>query len=157
VKALYVIFAVGDVEYAVSAKEVLYMDAFTGATRVPATQPWVIGLVQVRGRVVTAIDLGMRFGVGTVAPVLGARVIVVEHVGRQIGLVVENARHVLTIDDEQIREAPELLERAAKKFVRKVAVLEERLVMLLDVERVIGNELGAEPDQKGKGHGEERV
>ena len=54
---LHVVFKVADAEYVVAAADVLQMESYTGATRVPGALPYVAGVVQVRGRVVPVVDI----------------------------------------------------------------------------------------------------
>ncbi|XYI01470.1 chemotaxis protein CheW [Sorangium sp. So ce1128] len=137
---LHVVLKVADTEYVISAAEVLHMESFTGATRVPGTRPYVGGLIQIRGRVVPVIDLRARFGLPTIEPTLDSRVIVVQSGGRTVGLLVDSAREVVNIAAEELRPPPEVMAEESAGFVRSVAKLGKRLVMLVDVGRIIGEE-----------------
>ncbi|MGK3964627.1 chemotaxis protein CheW [Sorangium sp. So ce118] len=138
--SLHVVLKVADTEYVISAAEVLHMESFTGATRVPGTRSYVGGLIQIRGRVVPVIDLRARFGLPTIEPTLDSRVIVVQSGGRTVGLLVDSAREVVNIAAEEIRPPPEVMAEESAGFVRSVAKLGKRLVMLVDVGRIIGEE-----------------
>lgn len=137
---LHVVFRVGDSTYVLPAEAVIQMDSFTGATPVPGTVPHVAGLVQVRGVVVPVIDLRVRFGLPKAAPVLDSRVIVVERENRRVGLLVDSAREVARIDQSAFAPAPEVVSEQSARFVTAVARVGERLVMLIDCDRVIGEE-----------------
>lgn len=137
---LHVVLKVADTEYAISAAEVLHMESFVGATRVPGTRPYVGGLIQIRGRVVPVVDLRARFGLPTIEPTLDSRVIVVQSGGRTVGLLVDSAREVVNIAAADFRPPPEVMAEESAGFVRAVAKLGKRLVMLVDVGRVIGEE-----------------
>ncbi|WP_438010014.1 chemotaxis protein CheW [Sorangium sp. So ce321] len=138
--SLHVVLKVADTEYVISAAEVLHMESFTGATRVPGTRPYVSGLIQIRGRVVPVIDLRARFGLPTIEPTLDSRVIVVQSGGRTVGLLVDSAREVVNIAAEELRPPPEVMAEESAGFVRSVAKLGKRFVMLVDVGRIIGEE-----------------
>ena len=86
------------------------------------------------------IDLRARFGIEPQAPTLDSRVVVVKSADRAVALLADRAREVLRIDPAQFRDAPELGADAGQGFVKSVAHAGERLVMLLDVPKVIGNE-----------------
>lgn len=139
--SLYVLFRVGDAEYVLPAAEVVQMESYTGATRVPGTAPYVVGLVQLRGRVVPVIDLRRRFGLPAAPATLDSRVVVVERVGRTVGLLVDAAREVIHLDDSALEEPPEVLSAQGDRFVRSLARAGERLVMVIDFQRVVGEEL----------------
>lgn len=137
---LHVVLKVADTEYVLSAADVLHMESFAGATRVPGARSYVGGLVQIRGRVVPVVDLRVRFGLPSAEPTLDSRVIVVQHGGRTVGLLVDSAREVVNIAEGEVRPPPELMAEESAGFVRAVAKIGERLVMLVDVGRIIGEE-----------------
>lgn len=135
---LHVAFQVGDSGYLVQAESVLHMESFTGATPVPGAAPFVAGLVQIRRRVVPVVDLRIRFGLPAAAPSLGQRVIVVQVAERTVGLLVDSAREVVHVPADAIAPPPELIAGQSAGFVRAVARVKDRLVMLIDLDKVIG-------------------
>lgn len=139
---LHIAFRVGDAEYALPATLILHLDAYEGATPVPGSAPYVAGLVQVRGRLVPVVDLRARFGLPAIEHALDRRVIVVQCGGRVAGLLVDSAREVLRLDPATFTKPPEIVEHNAAGFVTAVATLPKRLVLLVDVPRVIGEEVG---------------
>lgn len=137
---LHVLFKVAESEYVVSATDVLHMESFTGATKVPGTQSHVVGLMQIRQRVVPIIDLRVRFGLLGAEPTLDSRVVVVQSDARAVGLLVDSAREVVRLPADAFAEPPEVITERAQGFVRSVARSGARLVMLIDLQRVIGEE-----------------
>jgi len=137
---LHVLFKVGDTDYVLPASEVLQMESYTGATAVPGTAPYVAGLVQVRGRVVPVVDLRARFGLPPVTPTLDTRVVVVQRDERTVGLVVDSAREVVQLALDAIKPPPEVLANGGHGFIKAVAQAGQRLVMLIDFGKVIGEE-----------------
>jgi purine-binding chemotaxis protein CheW len=137
---LHVLFRVGDADYVISALDVVQMESFGGATRVPGTAPHVAGLIQVRGRVVPVVDLRARFGLPAAEPTLDTRVVVVRQGEREVGLLVDRAREVLQIAPEQFQPPPPVIAEQAAGFVQSVAQTNERLVLRVDYEKVIGRE-----------------
>jgi purine-binding chemotaxis protein CheW len=138
VSALHVLFKVAGSEYVLPASDVLQMESFTSATRVPGAPPYVAGLVQIRGRVVPVVDLRTRFGLQSAEPVLDTRVVVVQQGERAVGLLVDVAREVVSIAPENFKPPPEIVAEQAAGFVKAVAQVGGRLVMLIDCDRVIG-------------------
>lgn len=135
---LHIAFQVGDSGYLVPAENVLYMESFTGATLVPGAAPFVVGLVQIRQRVIPVIDLRIRFGLAPAAPSLEQRVIVVQVAERIVGLLVDTAREVVHVPEDAIAPPPELITGQSAGFVRAVARVKDRLSMLIDLDKVIG-------------------
>jgi len=137
---LHIVFSVDKVEYVLPASEVLHMESFTGATRVPGTLPYVAGLVQVRGRVLPVIDLRLRFGLPAREATLDSRILIVQQGTRVVGLLVDSAREILRIDESALRPPPELIGEQAAGFVTQVAEVGERFVMRVDTKQIIGEE-----------------
>ncbi|ABF85986.1 putative chemotaxis protein CheW [Myxococcus xanthus DK 1622] len=137
---LHVVFKVDGAEYVLPAADVLQMESFTGATPVPGAAPHVAGLVQVRGRVIPVVDARLRFGLPPVERTLDSRVVVAQLGSRVVGLVVDSAREVLKLDPQQLKPPPPLVVEGARGFVKAVAQVGPRLVMLIDFPRVIGEE-----------------
>lgn len=139
--SLYVLLKVADADYVLAASDVLHMESFTGATRVPGSPDYVAGLVQIRRRVVPVVDLRVRFGLAAAEPTLDSRVIVVQSGERAIGLLADSAREVANLEDAQFRPPPELILEQASGYVTKVAQTGARLLMLIDFRKVIGEEV----------------
>lgn len=141
---LHVLFKVGDAEYVVPASAVVQMDSFVSATPVPGAPPYVIGLVQIRGRVIPVVDLRARFGLPPIARDLGARIILVTSRDRLVGLLADSAREVLQIDDAAFEPPPDVVAEQSGGFVSAIAQVGKRVVMRLRFEAVITPEvLGA--------------
>jgi purine-binding chemotaxis protein CheW len=137
---LHVLFQVGGAQYGLPAADVLHLESFTAATKVPGAPTHVVGIVQVRGRVVPVIDLRRRFGLDAQQVTADSRVVVVQAGSRVIALLADSAREVARIDPAECRPAPEVVTDAGQGFVRAVVRSGERLVMLIDLPRVIGEE-----------------
>lgn len=140
---LHVTFRVGTAAYVLPASQVLHLESFQTATHVPGAPAYVAGLVQVRGRVVPVVDLRARFGLPPTAHALDHRVIVVQVGARVAGLLVDSAREVVRLDETSFQEAPELIKQQANGFVKGVVTVAGRLFLIVDVPRLIGEELAS--------------
>ena len=127
---LYVVFTANGSEYALPADTVLQMESFEGATPVPLVPSFVVGVVQIRGRVLPVVDLRVRFGGAPGERVLDNRVVVGQLGERVVGLLVDSAREVVKIARSQLKPPPPIV--ASSGFVRAVAQLGPRLIMLLE-------------------------
>ncbi len=137
---LHVTFRVGQAEYAVSAEDVLHLETFTEATRVPGAPAFVAGLVHVRGKLVPVVDLRARFGLASIERTLDPRVIVVKVGTRIAGLLVDSAREVVRLDEAAFEPPPAIVGQQAAGFVKAVTTTAQRLLLVVDVPRVIGEE-----------------
>jgi purine-binding chemotaxis protein CheW len=137
---LHVVFKIGDADYVLPASDVLQLESFDGATKVPGTQPYVAGIVQVRGRVVPVVDGRERFGLPPIEHGLNSRVVVSQLGERTVGLLVDSGREVIKLEPDQLKPPPPMVAEQAKGFVEAVAQVGPRLLMLLNLRKVIGEE-----------------
>ena len=137
---LHVLCKVADTEYVLPAADVLQMESFSGATKVPGAAEQVAGLVQIRGRVVPVVDLRVVFGLAPIAPTIDSRVVVMKHDERVVGLLVDSAREVLKIPAADFHPPPPVMAQQTDGLVKAVAQAGKRLLMLIDFSKVIGEE-----------------
>jgi purine-binding chemotaxis protein CheW len=140
VASLHVVFKVAAAEYAVPAESVLQMESYGGATAVPGASPFVEGIAQVRGRVVPVVNLRSRFGLPRAEATLDSRMVVTQHGDRVVALLADSAREVVMLSPSQLVPPPPLVEGGANGFVRALAHLGPRVLLVIDVARVIGEE-----------------
>jgi purine-binding chemotaxis protein CheW len=148
---LHVMFQVGRADYVVPAADVTQMESFAGATEVPGAPPHVAGVVQLRGQVLPVLDVRARFGLAPHERSPDARIIVVERQDRRVALLVDRAREVIDLRPDEFRDPPELVSAQAAGFVRSIAQRDHRVLMLVDLEKVIGKD----PLPREERHGEE--
>jgi purine-binding chemotaxis protein CheW len=140
VNDLHLLVRVAGTEFALPAERVAFLESYEGATAVPGAAPHVAGLVQVRGQVVPLVDLRVLFGLPPIDRGLEARVVVVEGHGRHVGLLVDGGREVIRLDPGRFQPPPAALAEGAAACVDAVAQADGRLVLRMDVDRVIGGE-----------------
>ncbi|HEY8464778.1 MAG TPA: chemotaxis protein CheW [Bacillota bacterium] len=133
-----VIFKLADEEYGVDilqAKEIEKLDQ--EITRVPKSPAFVEGVINLRGEIVPIVDLRKRFGL-EVRPICpDTRVIIVEVNDSQIGMVVDQVSEVIRINVSDILPAPEITKTVDSYFINGVAQINERLIVLLNLERTL--------------------
>ena len=149
---LHVMFTVAGTRYVVPAAQVLHMESYSESTPIPGAESYVVGLVQVRGRVVPVVDLRARFGLAAIEPTLDSRVVVVQVGERTVGLLVDSAREVVNIAPEDFKPPPEVVAGQGTGFVDAVAQVDRKLVLRLALASVI-----SEGRREGDSHGEQRI
>jgi purine-binding chemotaxis protein CheW len=137
---LHVLCRVADADYVLPALDVLQMESFSSATKVPGAAAHVTGLMQIRGRVVPVVDLRVVFGFETIAPTIDSRVVVMKHGDRTVALLVDCAREVLKIPAADFQSPPPVVVQQTDGLVKAVAQSGTRLLMLIDFAKVIGEE-----------------
>lgn len=133
----YVLFELGQCTYGVASRELEHMEMVGTITPVPDAAPFVAGITFSRGRVVPVIDLRRRFGLELMAPTLRARLIVVRDDGRTVGLIVDQASRFVALAPEAIQPLPPGLGEAGAGFLRGIATVDGRMVLMIDVGKVL--------------------
>ena len=106
-------------------------------TSVPDAPDYVEGVINLRGRIIPVVDLRKRFGEKTIAADKKNRIVVVELERRAIGLVVNSASEVLRIPPSEIENPNNVFPEGELNFITGVGKLNGRLVMLLDMNRML--------------------
>jgi purine-binding chemotaxis protein CheW len=140
VSDLHVLCKIADAEYVLPAADVVQMESFSGATKVPGAASEVAGLIQIRGRVVPVLDLRVVFGFEPIPPTIDSRVVVMKQGERTVGLLVDSAREVMKIPADDFKPPPPVVARQTDGLVKAVAQTGSRLLMLIDFGKVIGEE-----------------
>ena len=138
---LHVICKLGESEYAFAADEVFQLENYTGSTPVPGASSHILGLIQVRQKIIPVLNLHTRFGMPTIEPSSESRIVVVKQGDRLVGILVDSAREVQTIAPDLFREPPEVVAKQSAGYVKSVVPLKDRIIMLLDTPKVIGQEI----------------
>jgi purine-binding chemotaxis protein CheW len=141
----YVLFELAGTAYAVPSTAVQRMEMVEQVTPVPNAPPFVDGVVFSRGRVVPAVNLRARFGFPRAEYDLKTRLIVVSHGERVVGLLVDTAREFVRIPAEAVQPPPEALAGPSGRYVRGIATVTDRVILILDVAEVIAPAADATP------------
>ncbi len=131
-----VTFEVGDEEYAIDILTVQEINRMMQITRVPQSPPSVEGVINLRGRIIPVVDLRKRFALAAQEHGNDSRIVVVEVRGRVLGFTVDRVNEVLRVDGSIVEPAPALATGASSDYVRGVGKLDDRLLILLDLERL---------------------
>ena len=133
----YILFELEGTTYGVRSREVLHMEMLQGITPVPNAPTFVEGVVLSRGQVIPAVNLRVRFGCSRQPHTLRTRLLVVQARDRSIGLIVDSAREFRMIPPERIQSSDSAITGPGGKFLIGIANLDDRLVLLLDLQAVI--------------------
>jgi purine-binding chemotaxis protein CheW len=137
----YVLFELARTTYGLPTREVQHMEMLEHITPVPNTSPSVEGVLFSRGQVIPAVNLRVRFGFPREPHTMRSRLIIVQVRQRLVGLIVDAAREFSSIPAEAIRPIQEAITGMEGNYLKGIASLGERLVLLLDLEATLN--LGA--------------
>jgi purine-binding chemotaxis protein CheW len=128
-------------EYGVDVRLVQEIRRVSEITTVPRAPDFIKGVINLRGRIIPVIDLKRKLGLGDVVVTKLSRIVVVTLKGRLIGLLVDGASQVLKVPVSLVEPPPEEVVQKGGDYLRGVAKLEKRLIILVDLEMVLAKEL----------------
>jgi purine-binding chemotaxis protein CheW len=135
-----VAFNVGAEEFGVDVKKVEGVIALVDITRMPRAPHFVEGIINLRGQIIAVVDLASRLGIEAGEHGPATRIVVVEAMEVKVGLIVDSPE-VINIKEEDIEASPALIGGDIESsFIKGVVKMGERLLILLDVDRVLSDE-----------------
>lgn len=137
----FLTFRLGDEEYGVDILRVREIRGWSPVTRMPQSPEFVLGVLNLRGSIVPVIDLRRRFALDH-ADYTATTVTIVLSVQssrgqRDMGIVVDAVSDVLQLQTAEIKAAPDFGTAVSTEFISGLASLESKMVMLLDVDRLL--------------------
>lgn len=135
-----VVFQVEGIACGLDIRDVQEIKKIHSHTPVRRAPPWVRGLVNMRGQIVTLVDVGQRLGLGPRPVRRAAPAIVVVRGDELIGLLVDEVDDVITVDADDLVSPPANLGRVENHFFTAVVRTGRQLVAVVDKERLAGPE-----------------
>lgn len=124
-------------EYGVDILSVREIRGWSRVTRIPQTPPFLLGVLNLRGAIVPVMDLRLRFGLERETYGDSTVVIIVAIAERLFGMVVDAVSDVVDIDPAAIKPVPDMGAVVDTRYLKGLATHVERMVMLLDVEKLM--------------------
>src|SRR5699024_8196605 len=124
-------------QYGVDIQQIRSIEKLQNITEIPNTPDFIKGVINLRSEVIAIIDLRERLHINKTDITDDTRILIVSINDVQIGLIVDSATDVLDIDPASIDPSPEIVGDIDVTFVKGVAKLEDRLLILLDLARVL--------------------
>jgi len=128
-------------EYGIDVRQVQEIRRMSEITSVPRAPEFVRGVINLRGRILPVLDLKRKLGLGEVGPGRATRIVVVRVGERLLGLLVDGASQVLKVAVSRVEPPPEEVVEKGGDYIRGVAKLDDRLIILVDLERLLAHEL----------------
>ena len=139
-----VTFNLGNEEYAVAILKVQEINRMKEITRVPNAPPYVEGVINLRGKVIPVVNLRSKFGLDNKENNEQTRIMIMDVQGITMGLVVDSVSEVLRIPSSTVEPTPPMASNISAEFIKGIAKMDERLIILLDMDRLLGKAGGAE-------------
>ena len=135
----YLTFTLGSEEYGMDILKVQEIRGYDAVTRIANTPDFIKGVINLRGVIVPIVDMRIKFNVGTAEYGQFTVVIIINVLGRVVGMVVDGVSDVVALAPEQIRPAPELSSSLDTRYLAGLATVDERMLILVDIETLMGS------------------
>lgn len=143
----WVTFNLDNETYGITVMQVQEVLPMTEIAPVPGAPPFVMGIINLRGNVVTVIDTRMRFGLTPREPDAGSRVVVIEANDQIAGILVDSVNEVVEVSEAEVDTAPNVGNEESARYIYGVVSRQDSLYILVDVNKLLTKEEWAEVAQ----------
>lgn len=134
-----VCFKIGNEEYGIDILQVQEILKVPKITKLPKSRSHIMGVIDLRGKVIPIIDLGKKFGI--IADLSNSsRTIVVDIDGKRVGLAIDSVSHVIKVDLNEIEPPPPVVKGISGKYIVGIAKLKTGFVVILDINQIFSAE-----------------
>lgn len=136
----------GEEEYAIDVLKIQEIIRTVEITTVPRTDTYVLGVMNLRGKVIPVIDLRVRFSLDKMDFDKETRIIVVRFESENIGFVVDEVTEVIRINKSMVEPTPPLVGAVGQEYILGICKYDDRLIILLDIDSVIADGKSVDSD-----------
>ena len=136
----YVTFRLADETYGIQVMQVQEVLRVTEIAPVPGAPSYVLGIINLRGNVVTVIDTRSRFGLMRKENDDSTRIVIIEAERQVIGILVDSVAEVVDLKSTQIESAPNVGNDESSRYIQGVATRDGELLILVDLDRLMTEE-----------------
>lgn len=129
----YLSFFILDTLYSIELSNVIEIIGIQKITYVPNVPDYIKGVINLRGKIIPVIDMGIKFGDKPLEEDYKTCIIVVYISGEQIGFIVDMVSEVVTINQENISTLPEFNNINHKKFLNNLIKIDGKIILNLDI------------------------
>ena len=135
-----IVFHLENEEFGVPISEVREIIATGPVTPIPNSPKFIVGVINVRGEVPVVINLKERFNLQAKREMESKHIVLTEQAKNLFGLLVDEVTEVLRVEEKTISKAPDLVTRIHEDYVKGVLTIDNRLILLLDLPKVLSEE-----------------
>ncbi len=135
-----VCFKVGNEEYGCNILQVQEILKLAKVTKLPKSKPYIMGVIDLRGKVLPIVDLSKRFSIEAGKDSERKRAIVVNIGGKKIGLGIDSVSHVVKLNPDDIEAPPAVVKGISGKYINGIAKVGHGFVVVLDINQMFSSE-----------------
>ncbi|AIS52298.1 chemotaxis protein CheW [Thermoanaerobacter kivui] len=132
-----VVFKLNNEDFCVDINQVIEIIRLQTIIKVPDAPSFVEGITNLRGTVIPIVDLKKRFNLPLSEKNDNNRIIVVNVTNKPVGFIVDSVTEVLHVDESSIQEAPDIIKGIGKEYIRSIINIQDRLIINLDLHKVL--------------------
>jgi purine-binding chemotaxis protein CheW len=136
----WVTFFLDNEKYGIKVMQVKEVLRMTEIAPVPGAPDYVLGIINLRGNVVTVIDSRKRFGLPDKEPDDATRIVIIEAGDQVVGILVDSVAEVVDLRNSEIETAPNVGNDESSKYIQGVSSSEKDLLILVDVDKLLSDE-----------------
>lgn len=142
----WVTFRLGDEKYGINVMQVQEVLRVAEIAPVPGAPSYVLGIINLRGNVVTVIDTRNRFGLMSKEPDDNSRIVIIETESHIIGILVDSVAEVVELRASDIETAPNVGNEDTSRYIQGVTSRDNELLILVDLNKFLSDDEKAELD-----------
>ena len=139
-KSRYLSFFVNEEQYGIDISHINEIIAMMDITEIPRTPEFVEGVINLRGSIIPIVDVRSKFGLKKRDHDMNTAIIINEVNGVGIGFIVDRVEDVLTLDNEDLSEAPEFGSNIDTSFIKHVSEVNKDVILILDMDKIFNND-----------------
>ena len=136
----WVTYKLGDETYGINVMQVQEVLRYTEIAPVPGAPDYVLGIINLRGNVVTVIDTRSRFGLPSSEISDNSRIVIIESDEQVVGIMVDSVAEVVYLRSSEIDSAPNVGTEESAKFIQGVSNRDGQLLILVDLNKLLSDE-----------------
>ncbi|HAH71224.1 MAG TPA: chemotaxis protein CheW [Succinivibrionaceae bacterium] len=136
----WVTFRLGQELYGVNVMQVREVLRYTDIAPVPGAPSYVLGIINLRGNVVTVMDTRMRFGLPSAEVTDNTRIMIIESDNHVVGILVDSVAEVVDLNTNDIDDTPNVGTEDSAKFISGVCNRDEDLLILIDLTKLLSDQ-----------------
>lgn len=135
-----VVFKLDNEEYGVDIIKVNGIEKYQEITKVPNAPEYIEGMINLRGEVLPIFSLRKKFNLTFKEYDEETRIIVAMTNDIKVGMIVDSVSEIMNIDEEQVESVPKLVAGIDRRYIKSVAKVDQRMIVLVDVDLLIDDE-----------------